>query len=262
MPYETLSLEKSEGVCVLSFNRPDVHNAMNQAMFTELGSVAMQLRNDPEVRAVVITGAGSSFSSGLDLASFAGLSQITALQIHAFLKDTQSAFLAFEMMDKPVIAAVNGLAYGAAMEIALACDIRFASDDARFNLMEIKFGIIPDLGACKRLARLVGNGRAKNLIFTGDSIDAAEAHRIGMVEYVYPKDEVLPQAKVMAQRLADGPILGIAMAKQVINRCWDSSPETALEFEAIAQTLCLVSDDHLEAVKAMAEKRKPKFTGR
>jgi enoyl-CoA hydratase/carnithine racemase len=261
MAYETLGMEKNAGVCVLTLNRPEVHNAMNQVMFDELALAAKQLRNDPEVRAVVITGAGKSFSSGLDLTSFAGLGQLTALQIHTFLKETQSTFLAFETMDKPVIAAVNGLAFGAALEMALACDIRIVSEDSRFNLMEIKYGIIPDLGACKRLARLVGNGRAKQLIFTGDTIDAAQAYRIGMVEEVCAKEEALQRATAFAARLAEGPLLSIAMAKQVINRCWDSDPETALEFEAIAQTLCLISEDHQEAVKALMENRKPQYKG-
>jgi enoyl-CoA hydratase/carnithine racemase len=261
MAYETLKIEKKDGVAVLYLNRPDVHNAMNQTMFAELGIAAKELQNDPEARAVVMTGAGKSFSSGLDLGSFAGLAQLTAMQIHAFLKEAQGTFLAYEMMDKPVIAAVNGLAFGGAMEIMLACDIRIAADDASFNLMEIKFGIIPDLGACKRLARLVGNGYAKELIFTGDTIDAAEAHRIGMIEHIYPKDDVLPEAMKLARRLADGPTLGIALAKQVISRCWDSDPETALEFEAIAQTLCLVSEDHKEAIQAVVENRKPKYKG-
>ncbi len=262
MAYETLNIEKKDGVAVLTLNRPETHNAMNHTMFLELGTAAKELQNDPEVRAVVLTGAGKSFSSGLDLGSFVGLGELSALQIHAFLKEVQGTFLAFEMMDKPVIAAVNGLAFGGATEIMLACDIRIASDDAKFNLMEIKFGIIPDLGACKRLARLVGNGRAKEIIFTGDTIEAAEAYRIGMVEHVYPKDQVLPEAMKLAQRLADGPILGIALAKQVISRCWDSDPETALEFEAIAQTLCLVSEDHQEAIKAIGENRKPQYKGR
>jgi len=261
MDYETLRLEKEDGVAVLTLNRPEVHNAMNHTMFLELGTAARQLQEDPEVRAVVLTGAGKSFSSGLDLGSFAGLSQLTALQIHAFLKGVQGTFLAYEMMDKPVIAAVNGLAFGGAMELMLACDIRIAAEEARFNLMEIKFGIIPDLGACKRLARLVGLGHAKEIIFTGKTIDAAEAHRLGMVEHVLPADRVLPEAKKLAAELASGPILGIAMAKQVINRCWDSDPETALEFEAIAQTLCLVSEDHKEAVKAALENRKPSYKG-
>lgn len=262
MSYETLTLDKRGGICVLTLNRPEVHNAINHVMFMELGSAVKELQNDPDVRAVVMTGAGTSFSSGLDLASFAGLGELTALQIHAFLKEVQGIYLAFEMLDKPVIAAVNGLAFGAAMEIMLACDIRMVSEDAKFNLMEIKFGIIPDLGACKRLARLVGNGYAKELIFTGDTIEVKEAHRIGMVEHVYPKDQVLPEAITLAGRLAEGPILGIAMAKQVINRCWNSDPETALEFEAIAQTLCLVSGDHKEAVQVLLENRKPNYTGR
>ncbi|MBC7229517.1 MAG: enoyl-CoA hydratase [Actinobacteria bacterium] len=262
MDYEAIKIEKEDGVAVLTLNRPETHNAMNQTMFAELGVAAKELQNDPEVRAVVLTGAGKSFSSGLDLGSFMGLMQLSALQIHSFLKEVQGTYLAYEMMDKPVIAAVNGLAFGGAMEIMLACDIRIASEDAKFNLMEIKFGIIPDLGACKRLARLVGNGYAKELILTGDTIDAAEAYRIGMVEHVYPKEQVLPEALKLARRLAEGPILGIALAKQVINRCWDSDPETALEFEAIAQTLCLVSEDHREAIQALAEKRPPRFKGR
>ena len=262
MAYETLKIEKDEGVAVLYLNRPDVHNAMNQTMFAELGMAAKELQNDPDVRAVVMTGAGKSFSSGLDLGSFVGLAQLTALQIHSFLKEAQGTFLAYEMMNKPVIAAVHGLAFGGAMEIMLACDIRIAADDAVFNLMEMKFGIIPDLGACKRLARLVGNGYAKEIIFTGDNIEATEAHRIGMIEHIYPKDEVLPEAMKLAKKLAQGPILGIALAKQVISRCWDSDPETALEFEAIAQTLCLVSEDHKEAIMAVAENRKPEFKGR
>ncbi len=262
MDYEAIKIERQDGVAILTLNRPETHNAMNQTMFVELGAAAKELQNDSDVRSVVMTGAGKSFSSGLDLGSFAGLMQLSALQIHSFLKEVQNTYLAFEMMDKPVIAAVNGLAFGGAMEIMLACDIRIASDDAKFNLMEIKFGIIPDLGACKRLARLVGNGYAKELILTGDTIDAAEAYRIGMVEHVYPKDQVLPEALKLARRLAEGPILGIALAKQVINRCWDSDPETALEFEAIAQTLCLVSEDHREAIQALAENRKPQFKGR
>lgn len=261
MAYETLAMEINDGVCVLTLNRPDVHNAMSPTMFTELGMAAKELQNNQEVRVVVLTGAGKSFSSGLDLGGFLGLAQLTALQMHAFLKEVQSTFLAYEMMDKPVLAALNGLAYGAGMEIMLACDIRIAAEDARFNLMEIKFGIIPDLGGCKRLARLVGNGYAKEMIFTGKTVDAAEAYRIGMVEHIYPIDEVLPEAMKLARKLAEGPILGIAMAKQVINRCWNADSETALEFEAIAQTLCLMSQDHKESIQAIVDNRKPEYKG-
>lgn len=262
MEFETLRIDKDEGVAVLTLNRPEVHNAMNHTMFLELAAAARELQEDPEIRAVVITGAGKSFSSGLDLSSFAGLRELTSLQIHTFLKGVQGTFLAYEMMDKPVIAAVNGLAFGGAMELILACDIRIASEEAKFNLMEIKFGIIPDLGACKRLARLIGLGHAKEIIFTGKTIDAPQAHQLGMIEHIYPTDQVLPEAVKLASELAAGPILGIAMAKQVINRCWDSDPETALEFEAIAQTLCLVSEDHQEAVQAALENRKPRFRGK
>lgn len=261
MGYETLLIEKSEGVATLTLNRPETHNAMNHAMFLDLKQAAEELKNDPEVRAVVITGAGTSFSSGLDLGSFQNLGDLTSLQFYNVLKEFQSTFLAYEMMNKPILAAVNGLAFGGALEIALACDLRFASEDGTFGLLEIKFGIIPDLGACRRLARLVGTGYAKQLIFTGDTIDAAEAHRIGLMEHVYPKDQVLPETMKLARRLAEGPILAIAVSKQVVNRCWDSDPEAALEYEAIAQTLCLSSEDHKEAVRAFMEGRKPDYTG-
>jgi enoyl-CoA hydratase/carnithine racemase len=261
MAYETLSTEIDEGVCILTLNRPDLHNAMNQVMFTELHTAARELEHNEEVRAVVMTGAGKSFSSGLDLTSFAGLEQLSALQFYKLLKGFQASFLAYEMMNKPVIAAANGLAFGAALELILACDIRFSCPEASFGLLEIKFGIIPDLVSCRRLARLIGMGYAKELICTGDTVSGKEAHRMGFIEHLVPQEEVLPEAMKLAKRLADGPILGIAIAKQVVNRCWDSDPETALEFEAIGQTLCLISQDHKEAVSAFMEGRKPRYTG-
>jgi enoyl-CoA hydratase len=261
MAYETLSLEIDEGVCLLTLNRPEVHNAMNHAMFMELNAVAHELENNDEVRAVVLTGAGKSFSSGLDVSSFADLDQLSALQFYRLLKGFQSTFLAFEMMNKPVIAAANGVALGAGTEIILACDIRFSCPEASFGLLEIKFGIIPDLGGCRRLARLTGMGNAKELIYTGDTVSGEEAYRIGLIEHLLPAEEVLPEAMKLARRLARGPILGLAIAKQVVNRSWDSDPETALEFEAIGQTLCLFSKDYKEAISAFMEGRKPKYTG-
>ncbi|MEJ5185883.1 MAG: enoyl-CoA hydratase/isomerase family protein [Candidatus Geothermincolales bacterium] len=261
MGYTTIKLEREGNVALLILNRHEVHNAMDQAMFLELKSAAGELSLDPEVRAVVITGEGPSFSSGLDLGSFQGLDKLTRRHFYALLKELQGAFLAYETMAKPVIAAVNGLAYGAGTELALACDIRFASENASFGLLEIKFGIIPDLGACRRLARLVGPGYARELIYTGDVIDAREAHRIGLVEHLCPGDRVLDEALGLARRLADGPPLAIGMAKQAILRGLDADPETALEFEAMAQTLCLYSEDHREAVRSFLEKRKPDYRG-
>lgn len=261
MGYSTLKLDKDGGVALLTLHRPEVHNAMNQAMFLELNSAAGELSLDPEVKAVVITGEGPSFSSGLDLGSFQGLDKLTRYQFYSMLKELQKAFLAYETMTKPVIAAVNGLAYGAGTELALACDTRFASESASFGLLEIKFGIIPDLGACRRLARLVGPGYARELIYTGDVIDAREAYRIGLVEHLCSGDSVLDEALKLARRLADGPSLAIGMAKQVILRSLDADPETALDFEAMAQTLCLYSEDHREAVRSFMEGRKPEYRG-
>jgi len=261
MGYKTIKLERDGKVAVLTLHRPEVHNAMDQAMFLELKAAAGELSLDPEVRAVVITGEGPSFSSGLDLGSFSGLERLTRYQFYSLLKELQRAFLAYETMAKPVIAAVNGLAYGAGTELALACDVRFASESASFGLLEIKYGIIPDLGACRRLARLVGPGYARKLIYTGDVIDAVEAHRIGLVEHLCPPEGVLEDALRLARRLSEGPSLAIGMAKQVILRSMDSDPETALEFEALAQVLCLYSEDQREAVMSFLEKRKPEFRG-
>ncbi len=261
MGYRTLKLERDEGVALLTLNRPEVHNAMDQAMFLELKAAALELSLDPEIKAVVITGAGPSFSSGLDLGSFQGLDKLTRFQFFSMLQELQKAFLAYETMAKPVIAAVNGLAYGAGMELALACDVRFASENASFGLLEIKFGIIPDLGACRRLARLVGPGFARELIYTGDVIDAQQSHRIGLVEHVCPQDKVLDEALKLARRLAKGPSLAIGMAKQVILRSQDADPEAALELEAMAQTLCLFSEDHKEAVRSFLEGKKPNYRG-
>ena len=194
MGYETLSIDINEGVCLLTLDRPEVHNAMNLTMFMELSAAARELEANDDVKVIVLTGAGKSFSSGLDLGSFAGLEQLSALQFYKMLKGFQSTFLAYEMMNKPVIAAVNGLALGAGTEIILACDIRFACPEASFGLLEIKFGIIPDLGGCRRLSRLIGMGYAKELIYTGDTIRGEEAHRISMIEHLSPQDQVLAEA--------------------------------------------------------------------
>jgi len=259
--FQTLKLEVEDRVAVLTLNRPGTMNAMNAMMFAELKSAIDIIKTDPEMRAVLLVGEGNVFSSGLDVAEFQRLPDMTAAAIKNMVAMLQGIFAEVESLEKPVIAAIHNLCFGAAMELCLACDIRFAAEDAVFGLLEMKFSIIPDLGGCKKLARLVGPGWAKELIFTGDTINAQEAYRAGMVEHLTPVGEVKDQAMVLAKRLAAGPTLALGLAKRVINRSLDATAEECFELDQLAQTICVRSDDFQEAVNAFMQKRKPEFTG-
>ncbi len=261
MDFETLKLEVEDRVAVLTLNRPKTMNAMNTMMFAELKSAIDTIKMDPEMQAVLLAGEGSAFSSGLDVAEFQTLRDLTTAGIKNAVRMLQDIFAQVENLEKPVIAAIQGPCFGAAMELCLTSDIRFAAGDAVFGLLEMKFGIIPDLGGCKKLARLVGPGRAKELIYTGGTVHAQEAYRIGMIEHLTPVGEALDQAMVLAKRLAAGPALALGLAKRVINRSLDATVEECFELDQLAQTICVRSDDFQEAVNAFTQKRKPEFKG-
>jgi enoyl-CoA hydratase/carnithine racemase len=261
MEFETLKVETADYVTTVTLNRPDCLNAINTQMFLELGQLLAHLRGDPQTRAILLTGAGRAFSSGLDVSSFQALSGRTTVEFKNFLEGLQDIFRSLETMEKPVISAINGMCLGGGTELVLATDIRFAAESSSFSLLEMRFGIIPDLGGCKRMARLVGLGHAKELIFTADIIDAKRAYEIGLVEHLVPDDQVLEQASALARRLAEGPFMAIGLAKRVIDRAWDVDSETALQLESLAQTVLINSRDFREAVSAFMEKRKPVFRG-
>jgi enoyl-CoA hydratase/carnithine racemase len=247
-------------VATITLDRPKKLNAMDRQMFADLEAAATRAGDDPAVRAVVVTGAGRAFSSGLDVGEFAAMGDpATAARV---LADVQRAISAFELLPKPVVAAVNGLAFGGGLQLAIACDLRLASERAEFASMEMRWAIVPDLGATERLPRLVGLGRAKELIFTGRQVGAAEAQRIGLVNRVVPEPDLATAAAELAGGLAAGPTLALGLAKQALNEAFERSTAEGMEAAGRAQRRTFASADHAEARAAFAERRPPRFSGR
>jgi enoyl-CoA hydratase len=246
-------------VATVTLDRPEKLNAMDRRMFGELEAAAARAADDPAVRALVVTGAGRAFSSGLDVAEFAATSDPAAAE--RVVADIQRAISAFELLPKPVVAAVNGLAFGGGLQLAIACDLRLASDRAEFASMEMRWAIVPDLGGTERLPRLVGLGRAKELIFTGRPVGADEALRIGLVNRVVPAHDLATEAAELAGGLASGPTLALGLAKQALNQAFERSAADGLEAARRAQRRTFASSDHAEAKAAFAERRPPRFGG-
>lgn len=242
-------------VCV---NRPEVRNALDTATVQEMTAALTALIANPDVGAIIITGAGDKvFVSGADINAIKGRGRDDGLAAI-----NQSLFALLDRCPKVTIAAVNGLAFGGGCELAIACDLRVAADHAKFGQPEVALGIIPGAGATQRLPRLVGLGRAKHLILTGDPIDAATALNWGLVSSVVPAAEVLPATRALADKiLARGP-LAIRLAKTAINASARVDLESGLLIETLAQAICFESDDKQEGTTAFLEKRPAKFTGR
>jgi enoyl-CoA hydratase/carnithine racemase len=257
-PFETLLTEVTNGVLTVTFNRPEVRNAINRQVQLDLRAVLDIARSDDAVGAVVLTGAGDkAFIAGADISQVAGYTKLTALD-----SDLQRLFDLVEEFPKPTIAAVNGFALGGGCEIAMACDIRIASRTARLGLPETALSLLPGAGGTQRLGRLVGMGRAIELILTGRMVDAAEAERIGLVTAVTEPDELIARAReVAATVLARGP-LATRLAKLVIRAGMDADQRTGQVVERLAQAVLYESEDKLEGTAAFLGKRQPQFTGR
>jgi enoyl-CoA hydratase/carnithine racemase len=257
MSYETLLTEVVEGVAVVTINRPDARNAVNQQVRTDLRAALADLRVDDAVGAVIFTGAGErAFIAGADIAQLRHYTMHTALQ-----SELQALYDEIEAFEKPTIAAVNGYALGGGCELAMACDIRIASENARFGLPETTLSVLPGAGGTQRLGRLVGIGRAIELILTGRLVDAAEARQIGLVTSVVAADELIDRAREIAgQILAKGP-LAVRLAKLVVRSGLDADQRTGQVLERLAQALLYTSHDKPEGAAAFLEKRTPSFTG-
>jgi 2-(1,2-epoxy-1,2-dihydrophenyl)acetyl-CoA isomerase len=254
--------KKEGGVACITMNRPEVRNAWDPEMVHNLADTLSDVRQDEEVRAVVITGAGQAFSAGGDIkVQKQFLDQPLAARLE---RATVGQWISRHIisMEKPVIAAVNGVAVGAACDMALACDIRIASENASFGEVFIRRGLLPDMGGMFFLPRLAGVAKAKELIFTGDIIDASEAERIGLVNKVVPADKLEIETMELAGRLASGPTKAIGLAKKVINKSLSTDLETSLDYALQALTICYYTEDHAEATRAFFEKREPQFKGR
>ncbi len=261
--FETLDVAIADRICTITMNRPDVYNALNDALTYELQDALKNAARDKDVSVVVLTGAGKAFCSGQDLGALQ--KKYVPGYVPHLGEDLRKRYnpvaTRLREMEKPVIAAVNGVAAGAGLSFALACDIRIASERASFIEVFINVGLIPDSGSTWTLPRLVGLGKAMELCFTGDTVDAAEALRIGLVNRVVPADDLMTEANTLAGRIAALPARGIALTKRLLNQSFDNDLAAQLEAEAFAQETAALTEDHYEGVVAFIEKRKPEFKG-
>lgn len=258
--YETILYEVSEGIAVVTLNRPDKFNAFTAVMNKEITDALKQAQKDADVRCIVLTGAGKAFNAGQDLSDVAGGGDV---DYGAFLRDRYNPMiLQFQKTEKPIIAAVNGVAAGAGMSVALACDIRLASEKASFVNAFVNIGLVPDSGGCYFLPRIVGIGKALELAITGEKVSAEEALRIGLVNQVYPAESFMEDALAYARKLASLPTKGIGLIKRTMYKGLEMGLEETLEYEAFAQEAAGRTEDHKEGVTAFMEKRAPRFTGR
>lgn len=258
--YEYLTVERQDGAATLTVNRPDRLNALNADTVAELGRAMRALADDDEVGAVIVTGSGEkAFVAGADIGE---LSRMQPLEGVSISRAGQDAFRFMETMGKPVVAAVNGYALGGGLELALACHIRLASENARFGLPEVKLGIIPGYGGTVRLPRLVGRGRALELILTGEMIDAEEARRMGLVNRVLPADQLMDETRTLVGRiLANGPV-AVRLALEAVNHAQESTTDDALTLESNLFGLLATTEDMREGMSAFLEKRQADFRGR
>ena len=260
MTYETIRYEAADGVATVTLNRPDVHNAMNETMRRELTRCFTDLATDDDVRVVVVTGVGErAFSAGADIREFVEPAPPTRFREQRKRLDFRAAM---DHCWQPIIAAIRGYAFGGGLELALACDIRLASEDAQLGLTEVNLAIIPGGGGTQRLPRVVGRGKALEMILTGARISAAEALRIGLVERVVPTDRLQAEARELARALADKAPVALRYAKEAVVKGLELTLTDGLRLEADLSTLLRTTDDRLEGARAFLEKRKPKWTGK
>lgn len=260
MSYQTLLFESKSGIAYVTINRPDKLNALNAQAKQELLQVFEQIKQDPDTHVVILTGAGEkSFVAGTDIGE---LTELNADTGRLFAMGGQEVFDRIENLGKPVIAAVNGYALGGGCELALACHIRIASENAKFGQPEVNLGIIPGYGGTQRLARLIGKGRAMEMILTGDQIDAQEALRVGLVNRVVPLSELMKTAEAIAQKILSKGQVAIRLALKAVNMTDETNLTDGLALEASLFGVCCGSEDFKEGTKAFLEKRKPVFKNR
>jgi enoyl-CoA hydratase/carnithine racemase len=254
----------AESVATITLNRPDVLNALTLEIYAQLRDLFAALQSDEDVKVVIITGTGRGFCSGGDVHKIIGVMLERDMRGHLeFCRMTGQLVANMRLLKKPIIAAVNGLAAGAGAVIALASDLRIMADDARFAFLFPRVGLTgADMGAGFLLPRVVGHGRALELLLLGDDLDAASAERIGLANRVAPQERVLPLAQEWARRLAQGPSISIGLTKAMVNSEWTMDIATAVEAEAQAQALMMMGQDHRAFYEAFKQKRKAEFTGR
>jgi len=257
MDDRNLLVEREEGVCTITLNRPNRLNALNYQLAVELDKSLDQIGEDPTIRSVIITGSGRGFCAGADIKDRFD-PEAKKLPIYK----RYSFFNKLEDLEKPVVAAINGVCNGGGLELALCCDFRVAAEEASLGFGEVKLGVIPAGGGAVKLPRLIGPGRAKVLLYFGNQIDAREAERLGLVNKTVPANELMGEARKWATELAERPLLSIKMLKSCINQGLEMDLAGALDYEKRCAEFLLKTDDAKEGIQAFVEKRKPVFKGR
>jgi enoyl-CoA hydratase len=258
--YNNVLYQTDNGIGMITLNRPKALNALNSELLTELNGLLDEIAQDDSVKVVIITGSGDkAFVAGADIAE---MQNISPLEGRAFGKFGQAIFNKLENIPQPVIAAVNGFALGGGCELAMACDIRIASDKAKFGQPEVGLGIVPGFGGTQRLPRLIGKGRAKELLYTADMINAEEAYRIGLVNRIVAADELLSTAKELAEKIMARAQAAVRLCKAAVNTGMDTDLESGIAYEAEVFGLCFATADQKEGMSAFIGKRKPNFSNK
>ncbi len=268
MDFETIILKKEGHIATITLNRPDKRNALSLQMIEEMGAAFEDAADDDDVRVVVITGAGSAFCSGIDVAFLASAAQATGgvasgEGMRRLMRTRfQKVFLGIQKFEKPTIAMVNGLTIGIGCDLAFICDMRVGSEDARFRNGFVRMGLIPDGGGTWLYTRLMGLGGGLEFLFTGDYLEAEEAHRLGVLNRLVNAVDLEKETMALAQRIAKGPPIAIRLSKVLAYQALETDLDTALEVSAAYQPLALSTEDHKEAITAFFEKREADFKGR
>jgi len=257
--FKTIQVEKAGYSGIIYLNQPESRNALSVEMQEELTAVLEDWSREEAVRAIIITGRGSAFCAGGDLRA---MGESRVIRGRKSMQDIQRLILTLRNLEKPTIAAVNGPAFGAGWSLIMTCDFVIASEKARFSFAFVNIGLVPDCGSIYLLPRVIGVQKAKELMMTGRVIDATKACDWGLVNKVVSSEQLLASALELAGEMAQGPPLALAMLKNIINRAQDIDFATLLEEEALAQDICLQTEDHSEGVRAFFEKRKAQFAGR
>ena len=260
MTFTTLRYDVQDGIATVLLDRPEKNNAISMEMRADFRALADELYADESVRVAIVTGSGKAFSVGADVSTFE-----TDWNTPIFRANTRlltNFFNELEALEKPVIAAINGTCVGGGLELAMACDLRVAARSARFGLPENNLGLIPGVGGCSRLVKLVGFGRAKELVLTGEIITAEDALRHGLVNRVVDDGALLTEERALAERLRGKAPQALGIAKRVLQNCVSADLQTGRTIESFGQSILIKTEDHREGVTAFREKRRPKFEGR
>jgi enoyl-CoA hydratase len=258
--FDNISVEKGAGLAYLTVNRPKALNALNKATLEEIGAALEDIRGDAGISGLIVTGAGGkAFVAGADITEIAS---ITAVEASAFTRRGQAVFDLLENLGKPSVAAVNGFALGGGCELAMACTLRLATESARFGQPEVRLGVTPGFGGTQRLPRLVGKGRALQMILTGEPIDAQEAYRIGLVNEIVAAEKLLDRAAEILRKIGANAPLAVRFSIEAVNRGLQATQSEGLVLESALFAVCASSEDKTEGTAAFMGKRLPQFTGR